>query len=330
MLSPTDLLRLPYTADLTEGGIEYALRSLAYSFDRAGTSPYDRLRRTVANVAVEIAFRRYLSKQNIPFEVKAAAPFTDRERYDVLLGGQRCDLKSYLISHRGQIAEMRHDPSVLLNAPALVPSDQHSGDGHLRNDIYIFGFLAGLIAASQADLKKAIETKQPHYLVHVMPEAWRKPTSWNPLGALILKSDSAEELLVEINGQDGAREMKRRVISLPPKTKINLDESFYSISSIHIRRVADARVGIKCESIKEAYVIQPAEWGNIWVYGLEIFLAGYLSYEEFGQRAVALAPNSKVFQYEHTRVKNLSLPVSSLKPMQKLFKPNSVSRPFLR
>ena len=330
MLSPTDLLRLPYTADLTEGGIEYALRSLAYSFERVSASPYDRLRRTVANVAVELAFRRYLSQQNIPFEVKAAAPFTDRERYDVSLGGQRCDLKSYLISHRGQITEMRNDPSVILNAPALVPADQHAGDGHLRNDIYIFGFLAGLIAASQADLKKAIETKQPHYLVHVMPETWRKPASWNPLGALTLKSDSAEELLVEINGQAEAREMKRKVISLPPKTKINLDDSFYSISSIHIRRVAEARVGIKCESIKEAYVIQPAEWGNIWVYGLEIFLAGYLSYEEFGQRAVALAPNSKVFQYEHTRVKNFSLPVSSLKPMQKLFKPNSVSHPFLR
>ena len=75
----------------------------------------------------------------------------------------------------------------------------------------------------------------------------------------------------------------------------------------------------KWKQEKEAYVIQPTEWGNIWVYGLEIFLAGYLSYEDFGQRAVALAPNSKVFQYEHTRVKNLSLPVSSLKPMKKLF-----------
>ncbi len=319
MLSPSDLLRLPYTPDLTEGGIAYALRSLAYSFERVGTSPYDRLRRTVASVAVEIAFRRYLSQQNIPFEVKAAAPFTDRERYDVSLGGRRCDLKSYLISHRSQIAEMHRNPSVLLNATALVPADQHAGDGHFRNDIYIFGFLAGIIAASQADLKKAIETKQPHYLVHVLPEAWRKPTSWNPLGALTLKSDSGEELLVEINGQAEARELKRRVISLPPKTKVAVDESFYSISSIHIRRLSDARIGIKCESIKEAHVIQPAEWGNIWVYGMEIFLAGFLPYEDFGQRAVALAPNSKVFQYEHTRVKNLSLPVSNLKPMQKLF-----------
>ena len=30
MLSPDDLLRLPYTPDLTEGGIAYALRSLSY------------------------------------------------------------------------------------------------------------------------------------------------------------------------------------------------------------------------------------------------------------------------------------------------------------
>ncbi len=113
--------------------------------------------------------------------------------------------------------------------------------------------------------------------------------------------------------------MKREVISLPPKTKVNVDESFYSTASIHLRRTADARAGVKCGLIKEAHVIQPAEWGNIWVYGLEIFLAGFHSYEEFGQRAAALMPNSKVFQYEHTSVKNLSLPVSSLKPMHKLF-----------
>ena len=121
MLTPSDLIRLPYTPDLTESGIAFALRSLAHSFDHKGSSPYDRLRRDVANVAVELAFRRYLSQQNIPFEVKAATPFTDHERYDVTLGGRRCDLKSYLISHRAQIAEMRRNPAVLLNAPALVP-----------------------------------------------------------------------------------------------------------------------------------------------------------------------------------------------------------------
>ena len=87
MLTASDLIRLPYTPDLTEGGIEYALRSLSYTYDRMGGSPYERLRRIVAGVAVELAFRRYLSQQNIPFDVKGATPFTDPDRYDVALGG---------------------------------------------------------------------------------------------------------------------------------------------------------------------------------------------------------------------------------------------------
>lgn len=322
MITPSDLLRLPYTPDLTEGGIAYALRSLTHSFDRAGSSPYARLRRTVASVAVELAFRRYLSQQNIPFEVKAATPFTDHERYDVILGGHRCDLKSYLISHRAQIAEIHHNPSVLLNAPALVPSDQHAGDGHSLNDLYLFAFLTGLIAASQADLKKAIAIKQPHYLVHAMPVEWRKPLNWNPLGTLTLKSDSEDELLIEVSGQDEGRELKRCTVSLPSKTKVVVHESFYSLASMHVRQMPDARVGLHCEAIQKAHIISPLEWGNIWVYGMEIFLAGFISHEEFSRRADPLLPNSKVFQYEHTRVKNLSLPVSNLKPIQDLLGTN--------
>lgn len=322
MLTSSDLLRLPYTPDLTEGGIAYALRSLTHSFFRAGNSPYARLRRTVASMAAELAFRRYLSRQNIPFEVKAATPFTDHERYDVILGGHRCDLKSYLISHRAQIAEIHRNPSVLLNAPALVPSDQHAGDGHSPNDLYLFAFLSGLIAASQADLKKAVATKQPHYLVHAMPEEWRKPLNWNPLGALTLKSDSEEELSVEISGQDEGRELKRHTVSLPSKTKVVVNDFFYSLSSVYIRQMPDARVGLHCEAIQKPHIISPLEWGNIWVYGMEIFLAGFISHEEFSRRAHPLLPNSKVFQYEHTRVKNLSLPVLNLKPMQDLLGTN--------
>ena len=318
MLKATDLLRLPYTPDLTEGGIEYALRSLSRTFEREGRSPYERLRRTVANTAVELAFRRYLSQQNIPFEVKASTPFTDKERFDVFLDNKRCHIKSFLISHRNQILDIRNNPSILLNAPALVPSDHHAADGHAYNDIYIFAFLNGLIAASQADLKKAIEAKQPYYLVHAMPEAWRKPRHWNPLGILTFKSESEEELMVEVNGQDESREMKRKVLSLSPKVKVICDESFYSITSLHIRRIPEARIGIKCETMNETYLISPLQWSNLWVYGMDIFFAGTISYDEFSQQAKTILPNSKVFQYERTRIKNLSVPISSLKPMERL------------
>jgi len=323
MITKSDILRLPYTPDLTEGGITYALRSLAHSYDRGGSVSYSRLRHIIASITVELAFRRHLSQHNIPFDVKASAPFTEPDRYDVLLNGQRCDLKTYLISHREQAMKLRRDPSILLKAPAIVPSDSHAADGHRRDDIYIFGFLPGLVTGSQADLQKVIGNKKPHYLVHVMPEAWRKPKNWNPLGAVTLKSDSDEELIVEVSGQVEGREMSRCTVSLPPKTKVTLDESFYSITHLHVRRMPDARIGIHCDAVKEPYIISPLQWNNLWVYGLDIFLTGYISYDEFSNTAKNLLPNSKVYQYEKTRVKNLALPISKLKPMTKLLKASS-------
>lgn len=318
MLTHSDFIRLPYTPDLTEGGVEFALRSLAYSYEREGRSPYGRLRRLVANVAVEVAFRRHLSQNNIPFDVRSVTPFTDRERFDVVLGGRRCDIKSFLISHREQIKQIRQDPAVLLGAHALVPSDSHAGDGHSYDDIYLFAFMNGLVAASQADLQKAMAKKQPYYLVHVMPISWRKPITWTPLGELTLKSESAEELIVEINGQDAAREVKRVVVSLPPGGKVHVNESFHSITALHVRRKPEARVGIRCEREAEPHLIAPHDWSNIWVYGMDIFMVGYASYEEMGQRAILLPPNSRTFQYERTHVKNLSLSVSKLKPLKRL------------
>ncbi|KXK13508.1 MAG: hypothetical protein UZ14_CFX002001587 [Chloroflexi bacterium OLB14] len=319
MLTSSSIIHLPFTTDLTEGGIAYALRSLSYAYFKSDLSPVGKLRRTVANVAVELAFRRYLANQNVAFEVKASRAFTDSERYDVFLDKYRCGIKSFFISNRNQISEIKRNPQALLNAQALVPADHHAADGHSYNDIYIFAFATGLIAASQVDLQKALDKNQPHYLVHILPESWRKPSHWNPLGTLTLKSESDEETIVEVIGQDEGRVMKRKVISLHPKTKINLDENFYAINAIHVKHMPNARIGIKCEAQRDAYIISHFDWANIWVYGMDIFLCGFLSYEEFSQQAKALPINSKTFQYETTRVKNLFVPVANLKPMEKLF-----------
>jgi len=319
MISSSDLIHLPYTRNLTEGGIAYAVRSLPYTFNRAGGSPYDRLRRTVASVAVELAFRRYLSEQNIPFDVKGATPFTEPDRYDVTLGGRRCDIKSFLISYREQIAEMKRNPQVVLGAPALVPSDQNAAEGRSDKDLYLFAFLSGLIAASQADLEKAMYADQPHYLIHAMPEMWARPVQWNPLGELVLKSDSDETQVLEIGGQDEGREMRTSVLEIPPRTRVKLDDGFHSVAYIHITSLPNARIGIHSPALQETYIIGEMDWGNIWVYGTNILLAGWLTREEFNRGARAILPGARVFQYDRTRTKNLAVNVSELKPLAELF-----------
>ena len=319
MITPADFLRIPYTPDLTEGGIAYAIRSLPYTYDRMGGSPFDRLRRIVAGVAVELAFRRHLSGQDIPYDVKGATPFTDPDRYDVSLGGHRCDIKSFLISHRRQISSMRTQPELLLKAPALVPLDQYAADGHRDDDLYLFAFLTGLTAASQEDLAKALEAGQPAYLVHTMPKAWTRPQVWQPLGPLSLKSEADETLTVEIGGQAQGREFMTRTYVLPPRMKVKVKDDFFSLSSVHVHTLPGARVGLHSPVMGEAYVIDPFGWGNIWVYGIEIFLTGYIPREEFRRKSSLIQPGSRVFQYRKTRTKNLAVPVADLKPLGSLF-----------
>ncbi|HEY2980755.1 MAG TPA: hypothetical protein VGJ22_06210 [Anaerolineales bacterium] len=318
MIVPSDLIHLPYTSDLTEGGIAYAVRSLPYTYDRMGGSSFDRLRRIVAGVAVELAFRRYLTRQDIPFDVKGATPFTDPDRYDVSLGGHRCDLKSFLITHREQISDMRRDAGILLKAPALVPSDQHAAEGHRDDDLYLFAFLTGILAASQADLKKALAADQPCHLLHVMPDAWAKPQTWSPLGRLALKSESDAPLRVELSGQDERRGFLTRTLELPPHTRVEAGDPFFALSSVRLEGVPQARLGIHSPIRNETHLIAPREWGNIWVYGMDIWLAGYVTREEFRRRAHNIPSGSRVFQYDRTRTKNLAVPVRELKPLGEL------------
>ena len=325
MISTSDLLHLPYTPDLTEGGIAYALRSLPYGFQRVSGSPYDRLRRAVAGAAAELAFRRYLAEQNIPFEVKSALPFTDHDRYDVTLGGRRCEIQSFLIRHRQQISQIQRDPELLLKAPALVASDQHAAEGYSPRGLYLFAFLTGLVTSARAEMQKAIEAKQPHYLVHVMPDGWNRPSKWNPLGKLVLKSESEETQTVEIGGQDEGRALRSCSVVLPPRTRVEIQNGFFSLAYVHTKSSPPARIGIHSPVRKQTHIIGAGDWGNLWVYDTDILLAGYITREEFSRRASFIPMGSRVFQYNHTQVKNLAVPVSELRPLLELFERLKIS-----
>ena len=285
---------------------------------RIGGSAFGQLRHMTASAAVELAFRRYLTQQQIPFLVNNPLPFTDPDRYDVVLGGRRCDIKSFLISYRSQIAALQANPGVALNAPALVPLDQYMAEGRAEDDLFLFAFVTGLIAASPADIHRAGSAELPLYLIHTMPNAWLRPRAWVPLGSLALKSESDEPLELEIGGQNRDREFVRHALALPPRTRCNVDADFHSLAYLHSKTQPTARLGIHSSSQRETYLIESDQWSNIWVYGLSIYLAGWITRGEFRQKAGLIHEGSRVFQYDKTRTKNLAVSISDLRPLSEL------------
>jgi hypothetical protein len=251
--------------------------------------------------------------------VKAAAPFTEHHGYDAMLGGQRCEIKPSLVTDRAQIAQIKESPETMLRAPALVASDQHAGEEYAARDLYLFAFLPGLITRRPSDLQTVIETGQPHSLIHIMPDGWRRPSQWTPLGRLTLKSDAKERVTLEIGGQDEGREMRTCNIELPPRTRVQIQDDFFSLSYIHIKSNPTARIGIHSPIRRQTYLIDRQDWGNIWIEGMDVLLVGYITRDEFRRRAHFIQAGSHIFPYEAVQVKNLAVPVSELKPLLELF-----------
>ena len=318
MIGASDFIKLPYTSDLTEGGIAYAIRSLALEREQMSGSLYSRLRRIVGSVAVELAFRRYLSQLGVPYEVKALTPFSDANRYDVSLGGHRCDIKTYITSKRNQISAMRRDPGLVLRAPALIPDEQFEAANHVEQDLYLFAFLLGLTTNSAEDIQKAVQADQRIYLIHPLRPEWAHPDVWAPLGRLALKSECSEPMTVEIGGLDGERNFVSETLRLEPLTRVFATNQYYSLTYMHSAAIASARLGLHCARNSEIYLIQPHEWGNIWIYGMEIWLAGYMTHAEFRRKSSSIFAGSRVFQYSKTQTRNLSVPVVDLRSLDDL------------
>ena len=317
---PPAILRLPYDATLTVAGIEYAKKSLHFTYNRMGLHAAARLRKIVAGVAVELAFRRWLDAEGVPYDLLGATPFTEPDRYDLRLGGRRCDVKSFVIGERAEISTVRRDPAWLLDAEALVPEDQFGSDRLEANDFYLFGFLAGLETRRRTELERALLAEQPVYLLYTLDQpAWLGAAQWRSLGRLVLKTDLPEALEFEIGGQSGARIPHVERLALGPRERTVTAGEYHALHYLHPARLPGGTLGVRSAVLGETVLVPPQRWENIWVYGIEIFLAGWLTKAEFRARSRTLPAGTPVRQYPRgTQTDNRAAPIRALRDVREL------------
>jgi hypothetical protein len=319
MISAADLLRLPFDDSLAWAGVEYAKKSLHYTYDRMNLQPGARLRKIVAGVAVELAFRRWLDASEVPYDLLGATAFTEKDKYDLRLGGRRCDLKSFLLSKRDDITALRRDPAWLLDAAALVPEDQLLAHSLDDGDIYVFGFLAGLEARQREDVEKAAQAGRRLELV-VTPEreAWLGREKWHSLGKLALKTDLAAPLEVEVGGQDADRGALVEHLTLPPRTRVETEHEYHSLLYLRVTRLPEGPVGVRSPVLQDTLLAAPTDWHNIWVYGMDVFITGWMTKGDFRSHARRLPAGSAVKQYHRTQTNNYALHCQHLHPVRAL------------
>jgi hypothetical protein len=80
--------------------------------------------------------------------------------------------------------------------------------------------------------------------MHVLPEAWRRPSAWRRLERLALKSECAQPMAVEIGGLDAQRGFVMEPCELPPLKRVAARQEFYSLAYIRTGSLPEKRLGL--------------------------------------------------------------------------------------
>ena len=319
MLIASDILVLPYDTQFSIAGVQYARDSLHYTRNRMHLKKADRLRKIVAGVAFEMAVRRWLENETIPYLRLGATPFTEVDKFDLAIGGRRCDLKSHLIYNRFKITSLHNDPSWALEAQALIPEDQFESKRMEENDLYIFGFVTGLEARHSSETEKALAKNLPAFLVYTPPESrWVSSHEWQPLGKITLQTNESEPITIEVGGQHADRSAIHERVHLLPRTPTTVSREYYSILYLAVPRLPRSEICVRSSTLNSTDRIAPSEWGNIWIYGQRVYVCGWINKNGFRAASRKLAAGSPVKQYTHTSTANRAMPIRELRPMTEL------------
>jgi hypothetical protein len=320
MIVESDLIRFPYTPDLTAGGVAYACRELVHRRQQLGTLPIGRMRRIVVETAVELAFRHYIDGLEVPYRVLNAGAFSEPDRYDVALGGHRCILKTNHISDPKRVADIRRDPGVLLGSQAHISVDELSTRSQRLDDILLFAYLLCLAPALRTDTPASDFRDRSDYLIHTLPFEWALPGSWEALEPLALKSECEQPVTVQLGGMDADHSVITTMVELMPRERVIVKDQFFSLAYIHVQDKLTARIGIHSPRRGKAYVIPPSSWNNIWIHGTDIVLAGWLTHDQFRSNSKVPTLKHVAVKYIRPPVKELSLPLRELNPCSPLFR----------
>lgn len=318
MITSSDLVTLPYTSDLTRAGILHACQILARAQHKMPANPLSDLRSLVVNTAVDLAFRRYLAEQEVPYQTLDTTPFSQPGHHDVILGRRRCIFLCFLqpITTRSQPSLSRH--SILLQKQARAPGEYLVAESHFDPEIFIFAFIFYLSTPIRFDPRLFASLNQPIYLLYPMPTAWARPRRWESLGFLHLEAEAAQAVTLEMGGLGKDRQFLSYAVHLQPRQPLRLHTGLYTLAYLALPTMYNGRIRLYSSAMRRRYLPSSDRWGNLWVQGSEIVLAGYMTRGEFRQRAQPLPQRPPSKQSKPPYPADMAVFVEELYPIQDL------------
>jgi len=350
MIESNDVIKVEVKDDWIEQGLDYALKSWPYTFNRMGSAnPYSRIEKIMLGIMAEYAIVDYLNKNEIKYDELGKTYWYQKDIYDVGIGNYKIDVKScYLKPEKVDgktIEEFRNNNfEWLLGCTGLVPQDQMSRKLDRGEKIYIFPFITGRTDAKESQAKGSIIHAFWGYewlkkAEHKDDESLGKLTFKFNKGGDDYKSEENKELEIEIYGTSEPKSFANETISIKPNEKITTEQDYHQVFSIRLLKndiqfnfgnlVITSESGLE-ESIGGHYrfnterhdgdlILCNNDWMDVYLYDGFVYIPGYIKEKEFRVKGKEYPRFSKdIRQYSDTLVDNWGVDIKELNPMSNL------------
>jgi hypothetical protein len=318
MVTDADLIQLPFTPDLTMAGIYTACRGIVKQYPGAGVPLLKVFQRMVVHNAMELAFRRYLGSIKVSYNSVARKTFAGPDVVDMVLNGWRVDLIPFFLENSEQVQKIQTAPSCLLEAEVILPSDDVVGELPGEKRIYVFVYVTGRLTHDWNDIRKAQSAGQPVFLMHFLPLNWFHSHGSHSLGRLNIRSEGDRDLQLQLIGEANDGQVIIETLSLTKGMQVMTECVYRTLTLLHLEHEANGRIELSSSRRGMGYQVSPAEWVNGWVYGMSIYLCGYISHGDFARRSRRWAPGKQGIRPSKISGKKRSLQVNELCPLAEL------------
>ncbi len=270
-----DWVRWPIDASLTMAGVTYACQTLSKQIALNKSPNLQQIRSIVPQISTELAVRRWLDKERLPYMLHEDQPFTHPARPSIILGGRRVGIHSVYISSRRQISRALHNPDILLPADIKLLGNLNRSTRATGNDLIVFAIYMGLATHTSYDLQKVLSREQPVFLIAVPKDKkLLYSTHTSSLGKLLISAENSEGLKLELVGCTEMHSRYKEIVVLDGKTAVTSRE-VSSLFYIHPDRLPSSDIQIYSPILNTRWNIQPSAWVNLWIYGIRLYFLGW-------------------------------------------------------
>ncbi len=268
-----DVVRTPCREVWLQAGLHAALEG--QELTRLSGPWGKRLRRLAAAKAFLLALAQYFRERDRPVRVAggaAKAPEVGR----LWLSGRTVWAAPTWVASRETIHTLRRGG--FEEAWAVVPWPLREAEEPRRDDLLAFGLVLALEAPTAPEAARARAAGFPLWVLHWLPRRWHT----FPAGAnLTLKAERA--LTLHLHGR-AAGAPAYQTVALAAEQSQRLALPWEQLVALSADAWPQGRVGLTVPGWPP-HVVMPHQWENARLYGLEVWLLGFLTWGAFWRQA---------------------------------------------